>query len=161
MHEKPLEDVLAEFATNERTGLTAGEAAMRLERDGLNELEKPPRVSLLMLFVVQLNSVIMYLLIAAVIASAAIKATGDDSENILNYIDSIAIMVIVLLNATIAAVTENSANDALEALSSLQSPISSAIRDGEEIPVDVREIGEVGEVGEVGGGLSSFELCEK
>ena len=93
-----------------------------------------------MLFVIQLNSVIMYLLIAAVIASAAIKATGDDKDKFLSYIDSIAIMIIVLINATIAAVTENNANDALEALSSLQSPISTVIRGGEEVQVESKDL---------------------
>ena len=138
IHEKSIEDVIAEFQSHAEKGISQAEAAKRFEEDGPNELEKPPRVSLLMLFIIQLNSVIMYLLIGAVIASAAIKATGDEKDKFLSYIDSIAIMIIVLINATIAAVTENSANDALEALSSLQSPISTVIRDGEEIQVESR-----------------------
>ena len=140
IHEKPIEDIIAEFQSHAENGISQAEAEKRLEEDGPNELEKPPRISLLMLFIIQLNSVIMYLLIGAVIASAAIKATGDDKDKFLSYIDSIAIMIIVLINATIAAVTENSANDALEALSSLQSPISTVIRDGEEVQVESREL---------------------
>ena len=140
IHEKSIEDVIAEFQSDGEKGLSPAEAAKRLEEDGPNELEKPPRISLFMLFVIQLNSVIMYLLIAAVIASAAIKATGDDKDKFLSYIDSIAIMIIVLINATIAAVTENNANDALEALSSLQSPISTVIRGGEEVQVESKDL---------------------
>lgn len=140
VHEKPIEDLIAEFGTDKETGLSKDEAAKRLAEDGPNELERPPRISLFMLFVVQLNSVIMYLLIAAVVASAVIKATGDDRNKFLSYVDSIAILTIVLINATIAAVTENSANDALEALSSLQSPQSKVIRGGEEITIDSAEI---------------------
>ena len=49
-------------------------------------------------------------------------------------------MIIVLINATIAAVTENNANDALEALSSLQSPISNVIRGGEEVQVESKDL---------------------
>ena len=123
-----------------KNGLTQEVAAKRLLEDGPNELEKPPRVSLFMLFVIQLNSVIMYLLMAAVVASAVIKATGDKSDEFLSYIDSIAITIIVLINATIAAVTENNANDALDALSSLQSPNSIVIRGGEECEVESREL---------------------
>jgi magnesium-transporting ATPase (P-type) len=67
-----------------------------------NELEKPPRISLLTLFLIQLNSVIMYLMMGAVIASAAIRATGPDKAKFLSYVDSIAITIIVLINATIA-----------------------------------------------------------
>ena len=140
IHEKPIEDVIAEFQTNAETGLSAAEAAKRLEEDGPNELEKPPRVSLLVLFLIQLNSVIMYLLMAAVVASAAIKATGDDKDKFLSYVDSIAISIIILINATIAAVTENNANDALEALSSLQSPMCTVIRDGEEVSIESKNM---------------------
>ena len=53
----------------------------------LLELETPPRVSLLMFLIMQLNSVIMYLLMAAAVASAAIKATGKDNKQFLTYID--------------------------------------------------------------------------
>ena len=121
-------------------GLSTAEAAKRLLEDGPNELEKPPRISLFTLFIIQLNSVIMYLLMAAVVASAAIKATGDKADDILSYIDSIAIFIIVLINATIAAVTENNANDALEALSSLQSPMCTVVRGGEESQVESRDL---------------------
>ena len=78
IHEKPIEDVIAEFQSHAENGISQAEAEKRLEEDGPNELEKPPRISLLMLFIIQLNSVIMYLLIGAVIASAAIKATGAE-----------------------------------------------------------------------------------
>lgn len=59
-----------------------------------------------MLFIIQLNSVIMYLLMGAVVASAAIKATGPNASDFLSYIDAIAIMIIVLINATIAVRAE-------------------------------------------------------
>jgi potassium/sodium efflux P-type ATPase len=140
IHEKPIGDVIAELESDSVQGLSGAEAAKRFEEFGPNELEKPPRISLLMLFIVQLNSVIMYLLMGAVVASAAIKATGDDKDKVLSYVDSIAILIIVLINATIAAVTENSANDALEALSNLQSPMCNVIRDGNEKSVESREL---------------------
>ncbi|CAK0836226.1 unnamed protein product [Prorocentrum cordatum] len=49
-----------------------------------------------------------------------------------SYVEGIAIFVIVLLNAGIAAVTENSANDALEKLAKMTAPDSTCIRDGTE-----------------------------
>eukprot|EP01047_Picozoa_sp_COSAG01_P005184 COSAG01_NODE_175_length_22996_cov_18.857892_14_plen_1178_part_00 len=140
IHERPIEDVVSELSSHIDNGLSAEEAAKRFAEDGPNELEKPPRISLLVLFIIQLKSVIMYLLMGAVVASAVIKATGDDADDFLSYIDSIAITIIVLVNATIAAVTENSANDALEALSSLQSPVSTVIRGGQEVEVESREL---------------------
>lgn len=115
VHEKHIDAIIADFETDPDKGITQAEADARLLIYGTNELEKPPRISLFMLFIIQLNSVIMYLLMGAVLASAAIKASGPNSGDPLNYIDAIAIFIIVLINATIAAVTENNANDALEA----------------------------------------------
>ena len=90
IHEKSIETVFKELGSNPDRGLDAREAQRRFEEDGPNELEKPPRVSLAMLFIIQLNSVIMYLLMAAVIASAVIRATGDDRDKFISYVDSIA-----------------------------------------------------------------------
>ena len=42
IHEKAIEDVVAEFQTDPEKGLSSAEAAKRLEEDGPNELEKPP-----------------------------------------------------------------------------------------------------------------------
>lgn len=140
IHELPIETVIEMQESNADNGISQAVAEQRLEEDGPNELEKPPRISLAMLFLIQLNSVIMYLLMCAVAASAAIKATGDDKNKIISYVDSIAIMIIVLINATIAAVTENSAGNALEALASLQSPMSTVIRDGVEVQIESREM---------------------
>ena len=43
---------------------------------------------------------IMYLLMAAVVASAAIKATGDDADKFISYVDSIAITIIIPVSYT-------------------------------------------------------------
>ena len=140
IHERFIEDIIAEFDTDQVNGISVAEAARRLETDGPNELEKPPKISLCTLFLIQLNSVIMYLMMCAVAASAIIRATGDDSHLFLSYIDSIAITVIVLINASIAAVTENNANDAVDALASLQAPITTVIRGGEEHQIESRDL---------------------
>jgi len=140
VHEKSIETIEAELGTSLTEGLTKAKAKELFLSCGPNELEKPPRISLLTLFLVQLNSVIMYLLLAAVVASAVIKATGDKADEFLSYVDSIAILTIVLINATIAAVTENNANDALEKLSSLQALDCTVIRDGEDCTVPTRDL---------------------
>merc|ERR1712166_1514491 len=140
IHERDIKTVISELESDDKKGLTTEEANKRFLRDGPNELETPPRISLFMLFIVQLNSVIMYLLLAAVVASAVIKATGDDKDKFISYVDSIAILIIVFINATIAAVTENNANDALEALSNLQSPKCTVIRSGKDETIESKEL---------------------
>jgi len=140
IHEQSIEAVCMELRSDLTKGLSSAEAERRFLEDGPNELEQPPRISLLMLFIIQLNSVIMYLLMGAVVASAVIRATGSQRDKFISYVDSIAITIIVLINATIAAVTENNANDALAALSSLQTPESTVIRDGQEVEIKSREM---------------------
>ena len=44
LQDKPIETIIAEFETDAYKGLSQAEAKMRFERDGPNELEKPPRV---------------------------------------------------------------------------------------------------------------------
>ena len=73
IHEQTIQQVFAGLNPNGEKGLSSQRAAELLAEHGPNELDKPPRVSLLMLFVIQLNSVIMYLLMAAVVASVSNK----------------------------------------------------------------------------------------
>ena len=118
-------------------GLPAELAAEKLAEDGPNELEKPPRVTFFVLFLIQLSQIITLLLIAACVASACVNATDAERRgSALSYVDSIAIFIIVFLNAYIAAASENAANGALEALDALSSPVSVAVRDGEEVELD-------------------------
>merc|ERR1719409_810839 len=73
------------------------------------------------------------LLSVSAVASIIVNGTGSRSDEILSYIEGIAIFVIVVLNAGIAAYTENSANNALAALAKMSQPTSSVIRDGKLI----------------------------
>jgi potassium/sodium efflux P-type ATPase len=139
-HEIPLETIASNFNTSLENGLTTEKALRQLEKDGPNELEQPPRISLAMLFVLQLTNLIIVLLIGAAAASMSIGAAGEEPDNPTTYIEGIAILVIVVLNAGIAAVTENSANDALEALSKLTQPTASVIRNGEEVDIASKEV---------------------
>ncbi|KAJ8604654.1 hypothetical protein CTAYLR_006531 [Chrysophaeum taylorii] len=135
IHEAPIQLLAADLETDPSAGMKSAAAAKRLQEDGPNELEKPPRITLCMLFLVQLTQFIIVLLLAAAIASAIINVIAGNGGNPLAYVDSIAIFIIVFLNAIIGAVTENAANGALDALSALSSPISTVVRDGEETEV--------------------------
>ncbi|KAH8055598.1 calcium-transporting ATPase [Aureococcus anophagefferens] len=126
-----------ELRSDLERGLPAELAAEKLAEDGPNELEKPPRVTFFVLFLIQLSQIITLLLIAACVASACVNATDAARRgSALSYVDSIAIFIIVFLNAYIAAASENAANGALEALDALSSPVSVAVRDGEEVELD-------------------------
>ena len=62
------EEVLREVDSNE-LGLSPEEAAVRLQKNGANKLEEPPKKSLLMRFLDQFkNPMIIVLLVAAVVS---------------------------------------------------------------------------------------------
>lgn len=131
----PIEEVAALEGTDMQKGLTAKQAADILERDGLNELKKPPRPTLLMLFLIQMTGFIIILLMIAAVASIAVNATGSKASDGLSYTTGIAIFVIVFLNAGIAAWTEHQAGGALEALAKMTQASVNVLRDGAEITV--------------------------
>merc|ERR1719379_2529381 len=137
---RPIAELFKAQNVTSQKGLCAGDAAERLNRDGLNELMKPKPPSLLMLFVMQLLNVIIMLLIASAIASYVVNFTGPDWDKWNSYVEGTAIMGIVLLNAGIAAVTENDANNALEALQAMSQPMTTVLRDGTEQKVQSNQI---------------------
>mmetsp|Transcript_52588 Transcript_52588/g.122387 ORF Transcript_52588/g.122387 Transcript_52588/m.122387 type:complete len:1087 (+) Transcript_52588:46-3306(+) len=135
-----VEELVRFTGTNAEKGLSSSRAAEKLRQDGPNELEKPARPSFLMLFVVQLCGFIIVLLIIAALASVVVNATSPKKEDPLSYTTAIAIFVIVILNAGIAAYTENQAGGALEALAKMSQPMIKVIRDGKEQTIDTAAV---------------------
>ena len=128
------------YRTNIETGLSKAQAAEILKRDGPNELEKPPKPSLLMLFVMQLTGFVIILLVCAAIASVAVNATGPNKSDPLSYTTGMAIFVIVFINAGIAAWTESQAGNALDALSKMTQAAIYVVRDGKEMQTPVPDV---------------------
>jgi len=138
--EDVIDQVIERYSTNLRAGLNTADADKKLKEDGLNELHKPPKPTLLMLFIMQLLGFIIILLIIAAVASMAVNATGTRAEDPLSYTTGIAIFVIVLLNAGIAAWTEHKAGDALEALSKMTQAAIYVVRDGQEVQIPTNHV---------------------
>ncbi|CAE7359679.1 unnamed protein product [Symbiodinium natans] len=122
-------------------GLSSSKAAARLKKDGPNQLEQEPRLGLFMLFILQLTSFIIILLIIAAIASIVVNATNEGKrDEILSYTTGMAIFILVLLNAGIAAYTEHQAGNALDALAKLSQPEVSVLRDGEVMNIPTVDV---------------------
>jgi magnesium-transporting ATPase (P-type) len=136
----PIDVIAKKLNTSIDQGLTSEEAAKRLKEDGPNELWKPKAPGLAMLFLMQLLNIIILLLSASSVASIVIQATGDKRDDPISYVEGIAIFTIVILNAGIAAVTENDANNALEALSKMSQPMAKVRRDGQDQDVKSAEV---------------------
>lgn len=138
--EDSIEQVISRYTTDLQSGLTTASAEHKLKEDGLNELYKPPKPTLLMLFIMQLLGFIIILLIIAAVASMTVNATGSKRDDPLSYTTGIAIFVIVILNAGIAAWTEHKAGDALEALSKMTQAAIYVIRDGKEVQITTNTV---------------------
>ncbi len=107
------------------TGLTTAEAQARLAQFGPNSIpEKRPRSLLAMLLGQFADFMIAVLLVAALISGFI----GEPQ-------DTIAILVIVLLNAIIGAVQEFRAQRAVAALREMAAPEAQALRDGRPVTV--------------------------
>jgi magnesium-transporting ATPase (P-type) len=136
----PIEEMATSFGTDISKGLTTKQAEDNLIRDGRNEIRKTPKPTLLMLFLMQLTSFIIILLMIAAGASVAVNATGPDYDDPLSYTTGKAIFVIVLINAGIAAWTEHKAGGALDALSKMTQATINVIRNGSEVKIETATI---------------------
>ncbi len=101
-------------------GLTATEAARRLERYGHNRLPPPQKRGALMRLLAQLNNLLIQVLIAAAVITAAIG----------HWIDAGVILAVVIINTIIGFVQEGRAEQALDAIRHMLAPNASVTRDG-------------------------------
>jgi Ca2+-transporting ATPase len=129
-HAKPIEDVAATLQAHLERGLTSSEARERLQKHGANELTEKPRPGFLALLWDQFNN---YLVIILIIAALIALALGE-------WVDSVAIMCIVVLNAIVGVIQESKAEQALAALKKMSAPNAQAIRDGHQVTVPGREL---------------------
>ena len=107
-------------------GLSPVEAERRLESHGPNELVEKARKSPWTMFLDQFKDFMIMVLIAAALVSGLI---GEIS-------DTIAIVVIVALNAVLGFVQEYRAEKAMAALKKMASPSATVVRDGRAESVD-------------------------
>lgn len=126
-HQLQLADVFEKLQST-GMGLTSEEAHRRFEHYGPNELVEKKRKPAWMMFLDQFKDFMILVLIAAAVIAGVI---GD-------AVDTIAIAVIVLLNAILGFVQEYRAEKAMAALKKLAAPSATVIRSGvaESIPAE-------------------------
>lgn len=120
---KSKEEVLRSLDTSAAAGLSSQEGEKRLQSFGRNELEVKKKESLLKKVIGQLEDpMIIVLLIAAFLSYV--------SSGFEDWIDSVIILLIVVINAIISISQENNANKSLEALQKMSAPLAKVIRNG-------------------------------
>jgi Ca2+-transporting ATPase len=117
--------------------LTDTEVATRLERYGRNELAAEKAISGWVRFLAQFQDVLVILLLIATAISAGLWAYERDAN--LPY-EAIAILAVVLLNATLGYVQQARAEAAVAALRAMSAPDAAVIRNGERRSIPAAEI---------------------
>jgi magnesium-transporting ATPase (P-type) len=128
-HALPADAVLEQLRAAS-DGLTADEAAARLEAVGPNRLPAPPKEGLLKRFFKHFHDLLIYILIAA----AAITAVLG------HWVDTGVILAVVIINATIGFIQEGKAEQALEGIRKMLSLNAHARRNGEWAEVEADDL---------------------
>jgi Ca2+-transporting ATPase len=124
------ESVSSELASDIELGLSSGEAAERLKKYGPNLLAEKQGKSPFGLFLDQFKDFIIWVLIVAALVSGFLQ----------EWVDALAIICIVVINAILGFIQEYKAEKSLAALKKLSSPSSKVIRDGQHLAVPSGEI---------------------
>lgn len=121
-----VEEVLLEFQTDPITGISQSEVENRTKEFGPNVYEAKKQKSVLLMFFLQFKSPIVYLLLFAAAVTLYFQ----------HFIEAIAILVVVLINALIGFFMELQARNSMKALKEMDVTLSKVIRDKkiQEIP---------------------------
>lgn len=111
-------------------GLSRAEARARLERYGPNRLQAARATPTWKIFVAQLRSVVVLLLVVAAVVAFLL---GDPLE-------AAAIGVVLLINTLLGFFTELRARRAMEALLELEAPHATVVREGTALEIEAHEV---------------------
>ena len=111
-------------------GLSAGEAARRLQQHGPNELLRAQATPWWRVLLGQFRGALVWLLLAACVVSALMGEVGD----------AVAIAAILVLNALVGFRQEFSAERAVLALRAMTAPRARVLRDGHSVLLPAAEV---------------------
>jgi Ca2+-transporting ATPase len=120
MHDQPVDVLAGELHTDLAHGLSSDEAKARLAKHGPNKLVEAQGASIWKLFFEQFKDFLVLLLLASALISLLL---GE-------YVDAIAIMTIVIVNAVLGVIQEWRAEQSLQALKRMAAPNAVVVRDG-------------------------------
>lgn len=124
------EEILPELAVTPRFGLSDDEAAKRLSSYGPNVFPEKKRNSILLVFLRQFRSPLIYLLLIAALGAFLLGETRDAA----------VIVAVLLINAIIGAFQEGKAERSMAALRQISSLKTRVLREGKEHVVAAREL---------------------
>ena len=126
-----IHEIERKFRTNINQGLTKDEAIKRQSEYGENKLKDRKKENIFIKFLKQFNDYMIIILIIAAIVSAGISFWQGEND----YIDSIIIISIVVLNAIMGIVQEAKAEKSLEALKNMSAPVAKVRRNNRIVTI--------------------------
>lgn len=130
------EEVLRKLGTRKKEGLTNEAVKTKQQKYGKNKLKEKPKESILIKFFKQFNDFMIIILIIASIISAGVSTIQGEND----YIDSIIIIAIVVLNAIMGVIQEAKAEKSIEALKEMTPLKAKVIRENKQIEINAEEI---------------------
>lgn len=115
-----LPDLLAQYNSDLKMGLTQKEIIKARIKFGPNLLIKEKKSNRFQIFIKQFMNTMTYMLLFAVLTSLFLN----------EYLDAIAIILILLLNSIVGYIQEAKAEEAIEALKNLSTPKARVLRGG-------------------------------
>lgn len=129
-------DSIKKLSSDPDSGLSAKEASKRLLEYGKNQLDSKKKSGFLKKFFMQFNDFMILILIFAAILSFIMSIISGDAD----FVDPLAILAIIILNAALGTVQEAKAEKAIDALKKMSSPTAKVKRDGKIQHVPTEEI---------------------
>ena len=127
---KPVEDVVTEFATNADSGLSAAEAGSRLASHGPNVIAAEPSPSVWAVALIQLKDSMNLMLIAVTGVSMLIQ----------EWSTAMIVAFLVVLNVVMGTQQEMKARASVDALAKMTTPQAKVVRDGTLMQVSATDL---------------------
>ncbi len=129
-HQAKGNQITQQLGVDSEAGLSAQEAQARLERYGANELKAKKGKSAIVLFLLQFNQPLLYILLIAGLIKALLGS----------WVNAGVIWGVTVINAIIGFVQEAKAESAIAALASSVTTDAMVRRDGQQVQVSSRDL---------------------
>ncbi|KQC13997.1 MAG: carbonate dehydratase [Desulfuromonas sp. SDB] len=122
--------IIKEYKTSIENGLTSSEVNRRQKHYGLNDIKQKKGTHFIIMLLGQFNQPLIYILLFASVITAFLK----------EWVDSLVIFAVVLVNAVIGFVQEIKAKKAIESLEKSLSLEANVVRDGKKQRIQASQL---------------------
>ena len=130
--QKKLQELEKEFSSNLNVGLNDEQVVKNRDVYGVNALEEKKKTPMILKFLAEFKDPLIIILIIAAIVSIII----DPHE----WVESLIIMIVVLVNAILGLYQENKAEKSLEALQKMSAATCKVYRNGSLQTIETKEL---------------------